>query len=68
MGTITLIKNYSFPVECGKTYYVRHKKPNTLPKKKKTIDKENGKTNLDIALEKEQCKVAVGDDLGIASV
>jgi hypothetical protein len=30
-----------FPVECGKTYYVRAQKPNTLPKNKKiTIDKE----------------------------
>jgi outer membrane protein OmpA-like peptidoglycan-associated protein len=57
--------NYSFAVECGKTYYVRAQKPEYTAKEQKiTIDKENGKTNLDIALEKEQCKVAVGDDLG----
>jgi outer membrane protein OmpA-like peptidoglycan-associated protein len=56
---------YSFPVECGETYYVRAQKPQYTAKEEKiTIAKENGKTNLPIALEKEQCKVAVGDDLG----
>jgi outer membrane protein OmpA-like peptidoglycan-associated protein/tetratricopeptide (TPR) repeat protein len=56
---------YSFPVECGETYYVRAQKPEYTAKEEKvTIAKENGKTNLDIALEKEECKVAVGDDLG----
>jgi outer membrane protein OmpA-like peptidoglycan-associated protein/tetratricopeptide (TPR) repeat protein len=56
---------YSFPVECGETYYVRAQKPEYTAKEEKiTIAKENGKTNLPIALEKEECKVAIGDDLG----
>jgi len=56
---------YSFPVECGETYYIRAQKPEYTAKEEKiTIAKENGKTNLPIALEKEECKVAIGDDLG----
>lgn len=56
---------YSFAVECGETYNVRAQKPEyTVKEQKITIAKENGKTNLPIALEKEECKVAVGDDLG----
>lgn len=57
--------DYSFAVECGKTYNVRAEKTDYTTKEEKiTIDKANGKSNLNIALEKEQCKVAVGDDLG----
>lgn len=57
--------NYSFAVECGETYNVRAQKEEYTTKEQKiTIVKENGKTNLPIALEKEQCKVAIGDDLG----
>ena len=57
--------NYSFAVECGETYHVRAQKQEYTTKEQKiTIAKENGKTNLPIALEKEACKVAVGDDLG----
>jgi outer membrane protein OmpA-like peptidoglycan-associated protein len=58
--------NYTFAVECGKTYNVRAAKPEyTTQEKKITIARErNGKTNLNIALEKEKCQVAVGDDLG----
>ncbi len=58
--------NYAFVVECGKIYYVRAAKPEYLTKELKvTIAKENnGKTKLDIALEKEKCLVTVGDDLG----
>ena len=57
--------DYSFMVECGKTYYVRAQKTDYTTKEEKvTVAKTKGKTNLDIALEKEQCKVAVGDDLG----
>jgi outer membrane protein OmpA-like peptidoglycan-associated protein len=56
---------YSFAVECGKNYNVRASKDNYTTKEQKvTIKKENGKTNLDITLEKAVCKVAVGDDLG----
>lgn len=57
---------YTFTVECGKTYYVRAAKPEYITKEKKVaIPKQNdGKTQLDIALEKEKCLVAVSDDLG----
>lgn len=57
--------NYSFMVECGKTYNVRAAKTDYTTKEEKiTVGKKDGRTQLDIALEKEQCKVAVGDDLG----
>ncbi|WP_413998986.1 OmpA family protein [Flavobacterium sp. W1B] len=57
--------NYSFAVECGETYNVRAEKTDYTTKEQKiTIAKDNGKTHLPIALEKAQCKVAVGDDLG----
>jgi outer membrane protein OmpA-like peptidoglycan-associated protein/tetratricopeptide (TPR) repeat protein len=58
--------NYTFTVECGKTYNVRAAKMDYMTKEHKiTIALENnGRTNLPIALEKETCKVAVGDDLG----
>lgn len=57
--------NYSFPVECGKTYNVRAEKPEYTTKEERiAIVKTNGRTNLPIALEKAACKVAVGDDLG----
>ncbi|WP_418263422.1 OmpA family protein [Flavobacterium faecale] len=57
--------NYSFTVECDKTYYVRAEKPEYTTKEEKvTVDKDKGKTKLDIALEKITCKVAIGDDLG----
>jgi outer membrane protein OmpA-like peptidoglycan-associated protein/tetratricopeptide (TPR) repeat protein len=56
---------YSFTVECGKTYNVRAEKPEYATKEEKiTIAITTGKTYLPIALEKEMCKVAVGDDLG----
>lgn len=57
--------NYSFLVECNKTYNVRAEKPEYTTKEERiTIAKTNGRTNLPIALEKAACKVAVGDDLG----
>ena len=57
--------NYSFMVECEKTYYVRAEKTECLTTEDKvTIAKESGKTNLPIALEKAICRVALGDDLG----
>ncbi len=56
---------YSFAVECGKTYSVRAEKTDYATKEVDiTIAKTNGKTNLPIALDKSVCKVAVGDDLG----
>jgi len=57
--------NYSFAVECGKNYNVRAAKPDYMTKEQKiAIPAQNGRTNLNFALEKEVCKVAVGDDLG----
>ena len=57
---------YTFGVECGKTYNVRAAKIDYTTKEQKiTIPMVNkGKTDLPFALEKEACKVAVGDDLG----
>lgn len=56
---------YTFPVECGKTYYVRAQKLGYTTKEEKiTIATETGKTYLPIALENDKCIVAVGDDLG----
>jgi outer membrane protein OmpA-like peptidoglycan-associated protein/tetratricopeptide (TPR) repeat protein len=57
--------NYSFSVDCGKTYSVRAQKSEYTPKEEKTkISRSSGKSYLPIALEKEICKVAIGDDLG----
>ena len=57
--------NYTFAVECGKTYNVRAAKQDYITKEQKiVIAKENGRTNLPFSLEKDVCKVAVGDDLG----
>lgn len=57
--------NYSFNVECGKTYNVRAEKTEYTTKEQKvTVDDKRGKTHLPIALEKATCKVAIGDDLG----
>ena len=57
--------NYTFAVECGQTYSVRAEKEGYTTKEEKiTIATVNGKTHLPIALEKAQCKVTIGDDLG----
>ncbi len=57
--------NYSFTVQCGKTYNVRADKIEYTTKEQIiTIAPEKGKTYLPIALEKAKCKVTVGDDLG----
>ena len=57
--------NYTFTVDCEKTYYVRVEHPDYNTNEEKiTIGKETGKTELNIALEKITCKVAIGDDLG----
>ncbi len=56
---------YSFMVECSKMYTVRAEKEGYGTNEKQvTIPYENGKTYLPIELEKDQCKVTVGDDLG----
>ncbi|AOZ98044.1 OmpA family protein [Flavobacterium commune] len=57
--------DYNFLVECGKLYTVRAEKENYSSNEKQiTVPKTNGKTYLPIALEKDQCKVTIGDDLG----
>jgi outer membrane protein OmpA-like peptidoglycan-associated protein len=57
--------NYTFEVECGKTYNIRAEKPEYTTKEQKvTIVETNGKTYLPITLEKAKCKVTIGDDLG----
>ncbi|MBB4802428.1 outer membrane protein OmpA-like peptidoglycan-associated protein [Flavobacterium nitrogenifigens] len=57
---------YTFPVECGKIYFVRAEKPEYNTKEVSvTISKTTGTTSLPIALEKSSCKVTVGDDLGV---
>jgi outer membrane protein OmpA-like peptidoglycan-associated protein len=56
--------NYTFTVECSKTYYVRAEKEKyTTKEQSATTLKEKGKTNLSIALEKSGCTVVIGDDL-----
>ncbi len=57
--------DYTFAVECGQTYRVRAQKEEYMTKEDKvSIPKKDGRTELSIALEKEQCKVTIGDDLG----
>jgi outer membrane protein OmpA-like peptidoglycan-associated protein len=56
---------YQFKVECGKTYRIRAEKQDYTTKEQAiTISDKDGKTTLDITLEKAFCKVVVGDDLG----
>lgn len=56
---------YTFLVECSKMYTVRAEKEDyNTNEKQVTVAKENGRTHLPIALEKDQCKVTIGDDLG----
>ncbi|OUL61232.1 OmpA family protein [Flavobacterium sp. AJR] len=57
--------NYTFPVECGMSYFVRAEKNKyTTRELMVNILKENGRTNLPITLEKSECMVTIGDDLG----
>ncbi|MCC9019780.1 OmpA family protein [Flavobacterium lipolyticum] len=56
--------NYTFSVECLKTYHVRAEKEKYLTKELSvTVSNETGKTNLPITLEKLGCTVTIGDDL-----
>ncbi len=51
-------------VECGKKYYVRASHEDYTTKEVPvTIGKETGKTELNIELKPEGCKVKIGDDL-----
>jgi DNA-binding NarL/FixJ family response regulator len=62
-----MLRKLYFSVECGKTYNVRAEKEDYTTKEVSvTVAEANGKTNLDIALEKVECKVTIGDDLGNA--
>ncbi|MCW2120885.1 OmpA family protein [Flavobacterium sp. 7A] len=57
--------NYSIKVDCGKVYHLRAEKDKYNTREEKAItNSEDGKTQLDIALERITCKVALGDDLG----
>lgn len=57
--------NYTFMVDCGKTYYVRAEQTDYSTKEEKVLTgQDKGKTELNLALEKVTCKVAIGDDLG----
>ncbi|MDQ6470617.1 OmpA family protein [Flavobacterium sp. LHD-80] len=56
---------YSFDVDCGKTYRVRAEKTGYATTEVDIIiGKVTGKTDLPIGLDKSVCQVAVGDDLG----
>lgn len=56
---------YTFAVESKKTFSVRTEKEDySAAEKTVTIKADACKTQLDLALEKALCKVAVGDDLG----
>jgi outer membrane protein OmpA-like peptidoglycan-associated protein/tetratricopeptide (TPR) repeat protein len=56
---------YAFSVECGKIYNVRAEKEDYTTKEESvTIAVQDGKTMLDMTLEKVKCKVTIGDDLG----
>ncbi len=57
--------NYTFSVECDKTYNIRAEKEGYTTKEQSiTIPYENGRTHLPIELEKADCVVTIGDDLG----
>ncbi|NRT17157.1 outer membrane protein OmpA-like peptidoglycan-associated protein [Flavobacterium sp. 28A] len=56
---------YAFEIECGKTYRVRAEKEEYITEEKKIdVEEITGTTLLDFDLDKEICKVAIGDDLG----
>jgi flagellar motor protein MotB len=57
--------NYNFPVECGMSYFIRAEKTKyTTRELIVNILKENGRTYFPITLEKSECMVTIGDDLG----
>lgn len=57
--------NYTLLVECGETYNVRAEKQDYSTKESPIIiASTSGTTELSFVLEKGQCKVAIGDDLG----
>lgn len=57
--------NYSFDVDCGKSYIIRAEKEKYATiEEPVTALKESGKTDLPIKLDSSECQVAIGDDLG----
>jgi outer membrane protein OmpA-like peptidoglycan-associated protein/tetratricopeptide (TPR) repeat protein len=58
--------HYSFTADCKKSYSIRASKEEYLTKESKitTGTEDKGETNLPFELEKEACKVVIGDDLG----
>lgn len=57
--------NYTFAIECRRTYSVRaQQKDYTTKETKIKIAATSGETVVDLQLESTVCKVAIGDDLG----
>ncbi len=57
--------NYSFAVECGKSYVVRAEKTEYNTNEKNiVIPDSTGKTDLPLILDPVRCRVTIGDDLG----
>ncbi|WP_163410768.1 OmpA family protein [Flavobacterium ajazii] len=57
--------HFTFAVECGTAYHIRAEKETFTTKEESiVIAKENGTTNLTIALESPKAEVTIGDDLG----
>jgi len=55
---------YTFEVECGKTYYVRAKKADTIPNEAKIVIAEvSGKSELPVPLDKVVVPFSVGEDI-----
>ncbi|WP_348799944.1 OmpA family protein [Flavobacterium adhaerens] len=57
--------NYSFDIINNTTYSVRTNRPEYYPEEKTIyINNSDCTTQVDLAIKKDKCKVAVGDDLG----
>jgi outer membrane protein OmpA-like peptidoglycan-associated protein/tetratricopeptide (TPR) repeat protein len=57
--------SYNLAVECGKTYSIRIQKTDYTPKEEQiVISKLTGNTNIVTKLDKDECNVKVGGDLG----
>ncbi|MGL2995312.1 OmpA family protein, partial [Flavobacterium sp. TSSA_36] len=57
--------NYTFTIDCRRTYSVRAQQKDYTPKETKIkIAATSGETVVDLQLESTVCKVAIGDDLG----
>ncbi|WP_300977249.1 OmpA family protein [Flavobacterium sp.] len=64
-ATTDVLGNYSFKVDCRKTYSVRATKEDYTSKEVVIkIPEITGETTVDLQLEASICKVTIGDDLG----